>query len=383
MIVSSTNKKKWFMYIQDNKIETVKNYIGSLQKNENSVYIILLAEQDAPELNKLVSELNSLGICFFGGIFPGLINGNQYPKTGIIIQELPFAQKPIVIKNLQDPEKELKTISVPQSGNRLTQLVLVDGICEGVSNFLFEMYNYLGNSVNFLGTGAGSISLESTPCLFSNEGVFKNAAITCLINQNSLLGVRHGWESIDGPFVATKTKENTILEINWEPAFSFYKKIIQKDSGQEIERDNFLEISKSYPFGIYKEGSEFIVRDPIKVNKNNICCIGDVPENTILYLLKSNNESLKKAAGSTFNSSAIQIKQAKSGLVFDCVSRMLFLGDEFQEELSAVTKSFKKLAPEINPEGALALGEIALNGSGNLEFFNKTIVTGILYDSEK
>lgn len=370
------------MYIQDNKIETVINQIGKLQKNENSVYIILLAEKNAPDLNKLVNELNSLEICFFGGIFPGLITESQYHKSGVIIQELPFAQKPIVIRNLQDPNNDLKKISVPQSGKRFTQLVLVDGICEGVSNFLFEMYNHLGNSVNFLGSGSGSISLESKPCLFSNEGVFKNAAITCLIDMNSLLGVRHGWKSVDGPFVATKTKGNTILEINWEPAFTFYKKLIKKDSGLEIERDNFFKISKSYPFGIYKEGSEFIVRDPIKGNKNHITCIGDVPENAILYLLKSDRNSLIDAAGSTFNPSATKIKNAKSGLIFDCISRMLFLEDEFPEELCAVTQSIKNLAPEINPEGALTLGEIALNGSGNLELFNKTIVTGILYDSE-
>jgi hypothetical protein len=73
------------------------------------------------------------------------------------------------------------------------------------------------------------------------------------------------------------------------------------------------------------------------------------------------------------------INKAHSGLIFDCISRALFLDQDFKNELSAVYQSFQKYAPSIQPEGALSLGEIALNGRGNLEFFNKTLVTGIIY----
>ncbi len=367
------------MYLQESHISAIKTYINNQDHDESTTYLILLAEKSAPDLNELVKELNALNISFIGGIFPSLISGKMHHDTGVILQTLSHIQKPVVIKDLKQSSLQLKKISIPKTEDKLTQLVLVDGIAGNISNFLFEMYNCFGNSVNYLGCGAGSISLESKPCLISNEGVFKDAALICLLNMKSKLGVRHGWKNIEGPFVATKTEGNTIHELNWEPAFDFYKKTIQDHSGIEIGRDNFLNTSKSYPFGIYKEESEFIVRDPISVDGTSITCIARVPENTILYLLTSNTEALLDAARTTFKSTTPIIYKAHSSLVFDCISRALFLDQNFKDELSVVCDSFQKHAPGIQPEGALSIGEIALNGRGNLEFFNKTLVTGILY----
>jgi len=367
------------MYLQESHISEIKDYIKNQIHDESTTLLILLAEKTAPDLNELVQELNAMNVSFVGGIFPSLISGKTHHETGVIIQSLSHLQKPVVIENLEKPTTHLRSISLPKTEDKLTQLILVDGIAGNVSHFLFELYNTFGNSVNYLGCGAGSISLESKPCLITNEGVFKDAALICLLDMKSELGVRHGWKNIEGPFVATKTEGNTIHEVNWEPAFNFYKSLIHNHSGIEIEKDLFLNISKSYPFGIYKEESEFIVRDPIIVNGTSITCIADVPENTILYLLTSDKTALITAAGSTFKSNASIIQKAHTGLVFDCISRALFLNQDFENELTAVYHSFQKYAPDIKPEGALSLGEIALNGRGNLEFFNKTLVTGILY----
>jgi len=373
------NLKNVFMYLQESHISEIKSFIKNQILDESTTFLILLAEKTAPDLSELVKELNSLNVSFIGGIFPSLISGKTHQETGVIIQSLSHAHKPIVIGNLEKPTTHLRSISIPETKDKLTQLILVDGIAKNVSHFLFELYNTFGNSVNYLGCGAGSISLESKPSLITNEGIFKDAAIICLLDMKSELGVRHGWKNIEGPFVATKTEGNTIHELNWEPAFDFYKKLIHNHSGEEIEKDLFLNISKSYPFGIYKEESEFIVRDPIIADGSSITCIADVPENTILYLLTSDKKNLLNAAGSTFKLTAPIIQKAQTGLVFDCISRALFLGQDFKKELTAVYHSFQKYAPDIQPEGALSLGEIALNGQGNLEFFNKTLVTGILY----
>ncbi len=367
------------MYLQESHISEIKTYIKSQNQDKSTTFLILLAEKTAPDLNKLVEELNAMNISFAGGIFPSLISGEIHHETGAIIQSFSHVQKPVVIKNLRQPLTQIKTISIPKTDDKLTQLVLVDGIASHISNFLFEMYNTFGNSINYLGCGAGSISLESKPCLITNEGVFKDAALICLLDMKSELGVRHGWKNIEGPFIATKTEGNTIHELNWEPAFDFYKKLILNHSGIEIGKNLFLNVSKSYPFGIYKEESEFIVRDPIIVDGTSITCIAEVPENTILHLLTSDKKALLAAAGATFKTSTPIIHKAHSGLIFDCISRALFLDQDLKNELSAVYQSFQKYAPGVQPEGALSLGEIALNGRGNLEFFNKTLVTGILH----
>jgi hypothetical protein len=367
------------MYLQESTIESISKYFKGIPTNESVTYLLLFAEKTAPNMQKLIHVLNQIGISFAGGIFPSLISGQQHHETGLIIQALPHTQRPVVIENISQAENQLQQITIPASQNKLTHLIIVDGISQSISNFLFEIYNNFGNAVNYLGCGAGSLSLESKPCLISNKGFFKDAAIICPLKLQSKLGVRHGWYHVAGPFVATKTENNIIHELNWEPAFDFYRKRIAEHSNMFLNSNDFFQASKSYPFGIYKEKSEFIVRDPILSNGKSITCIAEVPENTVLYLLTSDNDSLIEAANTTFTPDDRIEKQAKSGLAFDCVSRALFLGKNFNKELLAIQESFQKYSKNIKAEGALSLGEIALNGRGNLEFFNKTVVTGILY----
>jgi hypothetical protein len=367
------------MYLQESSIESISNYFKNLAKNESVTYLLLFAEKTAPDMSRLILTLNQIGISFAGGIFPSVISGRQHHETGLIIQALPHTQKPVVIENISRAEEQLQQISITKSQYKQTHLILVDGITQCISDFLFEIYNKFGNAVNYLGCGAGSLSLESKACLISNKGFFKDAAIICPLKLESKLGVRHGWYHVAGPFIATKTEKNIIHELNWEPAFDFYQKRIAEHSNEILKSEEFFRISKSYPFGIYKEKSDFIVRDPILSNGKSITCIAEVPENTVLYLLTSDNDSLIEAANTTFTIDDQVETQAKLGLAFDCVSRALFLEQDFDKELFAIQQSFQEYSPEINAEGALSLGEIALNGKGNLEFFNKTVVTGILY----
>ncbi|MEL6845597.1 MAG: FIST C-terminal domain-containing protein, partial [Bacteroidota bacterium] len=64
--------------------------------------------------------------------------------------------------------------------------------------------------------------------------------------------------------------------------------------------------------------------------------------------------------------------KAETHLFIDCISRVLFLEDQFYRELEAVYDSETPLL------GALTLGEIANFGKDFLEFYNKTAVLGVL-----
>ena len=61
-------------------------------------------------------------------------------------------------------------------------------------------------------------------------------------------------------------------------------------------------------------------------------------------------------------------------LIFDCISRSMFLDNGFQEEPDRVSRVFE----ERPLFGALTLGEIASNGSMSIEFHNKTCVVAAL-----
>lgn len=373
------------MYIFNPKPEEIISAITKMEIREGDVVAIMLGEKNKPNIEQLISSLIENRIEFFGGIFPGIIHGNQKYEEGAVIMVLPILEKPFLIKGLNTEQ-----IEIPDFGNKImenpnrkyTAMIVVDGLTSNISLFLAEMFNRLGNSVHYFGGGAGSLSLKQEPCLFTSEGFVQDAAIVTFIKLESTLGVRHGWERIMGPFVATKTRKNIVIELNWRNAFQVYREIVESDSGKKLTPENFFDISKEYPFGIHKEGTEDIVRDPIAVNeKFELICVGEVPENTALSILKGRKDSLIRAAGQAAEDCLHDgIRNVYQSLIADCISRVIFLKKDFAKELEAVNQKINSLNNRFTPMGILTLGEISSYGEGLLDFFNKTIVVGVLYE---
>ena len=103
-----------------------------------------------------------------------------------------------------------------------------------------------------------------------------------------------------------------------------------------------------------------------------------MPENTVLYLLKGDKESLLNSAAQAVGTASSGLETLEQMLVVDCVSRISYLEDQFAKELEFLqTKS--GFGDQIKVHGVLSLGEISSVGRGSLEFFNKTIVAGAIY----
>lgn len=350
-----------------------------------TVYI-LVGESATLDIPALIDVLSQQTIEFIGAIVPAVISGTVKSTTGVIINALPTLGKPYLIRGLEQPEIDLPELDpdgLDALEQQATALLLVDGLTANIGTFLAELYDDLGNSVHYLGGGAGSLSLQQKPCIFNSEGCFQDAALVTFVALSSSLGVRHGWERIHGPVVATQTEKNRVQQLNWKNAFSVYRDVVEQDSDQTLTRDNFFEIAKGYPFGILKAGQEDIVRDPIIVqDEKTLVCVGEVPENASLHILKGSHASLTTAARQAASDSASQIDpkhQVHSVMIVDCISRVLFLEENFLQELDALQKGLGALGEHLIPEGALTLGEISSYGEGFLEFFNKTIVVGTLY----
>jgi len=376
------------MYIPNANSEEVISAITKMKIGQGDVVAILLGEKNRPDVNLLISGLNKKGVQFFGGIFPGIICGTNKYEEGAILMTLPALGKPFLIRGLnteeiQFPVFENKIKETPDK--KYTVMILVDGLTSNISLFLSEMFNRLGNSVHYFGGGAGSMTLKQEPCLFTSEGFVQDGAIVTFIKLESILGVRHGWERLMGPIVATKTRKNIIMELNWKNAFLVYRETVEGDSKEELGAKNFFDIAKGYPFGIHKEGMEDIVRDPIAVNeKGELICVGEVPENTVLSILKGKEASLIHAAGQAADDCLHLMEgTVNMNLIADCISRVIFLGKHFTKELETVNQKVRSLDDRQALMGMLTLGEISSYGEEFLEFFNKTIVVGILYERER
>ena len=374
------------MYIPSSDAGEIVTAIAEAAPQKDDVVAILIGEKNRPNVEQLISGLNAKGISFFGGIFPGIIHGESRYEEGVIAIVLPALAKPLLIRGLETEQIEIPEVDdeleiITDTGSPYTALVLVDGLTSNVASFLTELFNSFGDSVSYLGGGAGSLSLQQEPCIFTRDGLFQDAAVVTFVKLHSGLGVHHGWQEIAGPLVATSTRKNVVAELNWRNAFEVYREIVEADAGVELTREGFFDVSKGYPFGMVKEGAEHIVRDPIAANEQGeLVCVGEVPENTVLSILKGASDSLVQAAGQAAEDSRAMEGKPFQSLVIDCISRVLFLEDGFGRELSAVRRALATAGRASVPEGALTLGEISSSGEGLLEFYNKTIVVGVLYE---
>ena len=117
------------------------------------------------------------------------------------------------------------------------------------------------------------------------------------------------------------------------------------------------------------------MRDILLISPGHLVCAGEVKENSVLVVLKGSKDSLLDAGYQILQDlSGLESKKIITGLILNCISRVLYLGSEYDRELKIIDQSFPDLP------GAFTIGEISSSGDGFLEFYNKTLVVGVLYE---
>jgi hypothetical protein len=315
----------------------------------------------------------------FGGIFPSIIYEKKAFNRGAIAVTLPLASETFFIPIVEEEENTFDENIERIFGNAeigKTMAVFVDAQAPRISAFIEGLFNVFGLDLHYVGGGAGSISMLRKPCLFTNQGMKSDGAIIAPLKCDSGVGVCHGWKVLSGPYQVTEAHNNIIKTINWRTAFEVYAEALAPYCVGALDEHNIFQVAKAFPFGIARLGAERLVRVPISVVAHGaLACAGDVPEGSFVHLLHGNEQSLIEAAAEALERAQHarpSLKKKDIHLLFDCISRMLFLGSRFREELEAV-------CPEDLPLiGACTIGEIASSGTDYLEYLNKTVVLALL-----
>ena len=194
------------------------------------------------------------------------------------------------------------------------------------------------------------------------------------------VGINHGLQPISEPAIASSVDKNILKSINWEPAFEYYKRIVEQDVGIRLIANSFLDVAKSYPLGMLKYDGEIILRVPIGVGEDNsLLFASEIPENSVLVVTKAYTDKLIAAAGTAAEEAknAFESKNSRSpnkALIVECLARALFLDERLNDELKIIAS---KAGRDIFTFGFLSLGEIASTGDKYIELYNKTIVIGM------
>jgi len=346
--------------------------------NYDTGAVVILCAEKGFTFTDIQPILRSAKVPVVGAYFPGLIAERKLQYSGFIVQHFTCETEVYSFdsKDLDSVSFKAKNI---ESG---TGLILMDSFADGNQAFLNRLFYELGHNFRFIGSGAGSLELVQKPCIFDKDGLYENKAIVLLLHTKVSIGLKHGYDRIAGPFVATNTSDSKIFELNWENAFDCYSDIVNSDSDVPVTKEDFFAVSKGYPLGISRKGHEDIVRDPISVdNQGNLYCIDDVPENAALYVLKGDADKLINAAKASCNEAIDGSRgNIQNCLLIDCVSRVLYLGDDFDKEIKEACDTLMSKHPDMHVEGLLSLGEISTFKDGSLSLYNKTFLTTLLYN---
>ncbi|MFB6175600.1 MAG: FIST signal transduction protein [Halobaculum sp.] len=327
--------------------------------------ILVLVREDIVVRN-VTESLHSLTVPVFGGVFPEVIYEGDRTAEGVVLVGLDRRPTVTTVTELSDPETSVRDQldSTVLERDHETAFVLVDSHTFGIGAFVRQLFDTYGVEMTFLGGGTGRLDGPDDVSVFTAGDEYADAAVVATVPTRSAVGVNHGWERIEGPFRVTSADGTTIETLDGRPAFDVYTEALALHEAS-VDKETFFETVKGYPFGISRAGDETIVRDSYAVtDENGIRCFGGVPEGEFLHLLRGESDRMISAAA------AADTVAGDGGTVafFDCISRVLYLEDEFTRELEVI-------GGETEPTfGALTIGEIANDGRGHLEYYNKTSV---------
>lgn len=357
------------MYFQN--LEELKEAFKAIETNHEIKGLLLFgSDLNRPKTQELEAILTLNRISLLGGFFPEVIADGLRREEGFVL--IPLYDE-LIVTVFDDFSEELNLKEQLDKWHKTCSIDIgsvfcfVNALWTKKTVLMSELYDALGPFVSYLGGGAGSLSFQSFPCIFANQKIIEHGAVVGVMQKQLSLGVAHGWQPISHPIKVTETIGNSIVSLNWLPAFSVYRELVQSHSNLEINEQNFFEIAKSYPLGLVKLDDEMIIRDPYATSNGTLQIVDEVPVGEYIRIMHGNMDSLLEGA-------KIAVEQAYSNqvddftqLCIDCISRVLFMQEDFSEELTFLNQKQKA-------NGILSIGEIANPVNAPLELFNKTVV---------
>ena len=272
-------------------------------------------------------------------------------------------------------ERVGRELLVEQTGEGLV-IVLPDAFHGNVSEMLRGLYNQMGPRFRYVGGGAGDNLKFFKTYQFTDAGVVTDGVAAALISGPEIgIGLGHGWHPMSDPVVVTKTKDRTVFEMDGEPAYQAYCKRLGP-----VPSARFAEIGMRHPLGFPNVTGRYLIRDPIAVRSDqSMEFVTEIPCHAVGNVMRGELDELVATAAQVAEDAQRQVRHPTIALVFDCISRVVLMGEQFQRELTAVRSKLNQNLPLI---GALTFGEIGAYEDVPL-FHNKSVVVCVMGGREQ
>lgn len=357
------------MYIEN--IQFLMEALKEAQADDNVKSLMLFCsdkERDTDYHIQSILKINNKPL--IGGIFPEFIADGVRRESGFLLISLEEMIETTLFEsngNDWNLKEDLEQWAEKHYSESCTVFCFFNSLWSHKKTFIETLYDSFGPMVHYLGGGAGSLSFQSKPSVFMDQAVAEHAAVVAVMKKPVSMGVAHGWYPISKAIKVTETRGNSIVSLDSQPAIDVYRKQIADHSNRYIETHNFFDIAKSYPLGLLQLDKEMLIRDPFAMDNGMLHIVDEVPEGEYVHIMHGNLESLLAGAQKAMNGLTGNPNVHHEKFCIDCISRVLFMQNDFDKELSVLNQHQKT-------NGILSIGEIANPGNSALHLFNKTVV---------
>jgi hypothetical protein len=293
------------------------------------------------------------------GLAVGVFTGELQAGIGVAG---PVSQEPF-LSGRRAVEQALQGFSAPGAGRHRGIVLLTDAFSGNAEHVVQGAIREAGGGVAWAGGGAGDNLRFLRTAQFAGHA-YRDHVVA--------VGLEHGWLPYGPPVLATHTRGEAVVDLDFSNAFGVYRATAVR-KGDEVSRDDFARFAMLHPLGIPCASGNYVIRDPISVEPDGaLRCLAEVPDGSLLRVMQGKPETLISAA----RDAACTSRKRAGGelafsLVFDCVSRARVLGPRIREELSVMRQV---LGDEVPMLGCLTFGEVGAQGVALPQFHNKTTV---------
>ncbi|MCK8479330.1 FIST signal transduction protein [Psychroserpens algicola] len=266
----------------------------------------------------------------------------------------------------QFPEKDLKYVFVVSEGSFINGSQLTKGMTASTQNNLLITGGLCGDDTRF----------EKTLASY-NENPKEGEIVAVGFYGESLeitFSIHGGWTPFGPERIVTKSKDNTLYELDGQPALDLYKTYLG-DKAKDLPGAALL-----YPLNVTsKDENQSIVRSILNINEaeNAVILAGDIPENSKVQLMMTNVDHIANASERAAKQ-ALEYREHKPEVAFlvSCIGRKLVLDQRVEEEIEEV---IEVLGDDTTVSGFYSYGEIApFHGEIACQLHNQTMTITLI-----
>jgi hypothetical protein len=307
-----------------------------------------------------------------GEIFDTQVNDNTISLTAIQFDKTKIKTAIAQISNLRNSFDAGRSLAAGLDPVGLKNVfVISDGLKVNGSELVLGLQEFLPKGVIITGGLAGDGAKFKTTLVGLNESPIEGRIVAVGFYGNNLsvtYGSVGGWDSFGPERLITKSRENVLYELDYQPALDIYKKYLG-EYANELPSSGLL-----FPLSIRKQDADdAIVRTILAVNEEDksLTFAGNMPQESYARLMKANFDRLiEGASNAAQNSIDTIIKKPDLAILISCVGRKLLLNQRIEEEVEEIREVYGDSTALM---GFYSYGEISPSNLMKCELHNQTM----------